>query len=305
MRNTFAQEVTAAAHAGDVVLLSGDIGNRLFDDFKLVAPERFFNCGIAEQNMTGVAAGLALMGYRPITYTITPFATIRCMEQIRNDLCYQNLPVIVVGTGSGLSYAELGPTHHSCDEVGMLRMIPNLTILSPCDPVETRLALRAALRQDGPVYLRLGKKGEPDLHPGEPDFVIGRAITMRQGSDVCILATGPILAEALAAAVRLSARGISARVESVHTLKPLDLGLLEEVCAAFPLVATLEEHAITGGLGGGCAEWLSERADRKTRLLRFGTADRFLEQIGSQQYARREFGIDACQIASRIEAALS
>lgn len=306
MRNTFAEEVTAAAAASpEVVLLSGDIGNRLFDDFKRVAPERFYNCGIAEQNMTGVACGLALSGFRPITYTITPFATIRCLEQIRNDLCYHNLPVIVAGTGSGLSYAELGPTHHSCDDVGILRMLPNLTILSPCDPIEVRLALRAALAHDGPVYLRLGKKGEPDLHSSPPDFAIGRAITMRPGRDVCIIATGPILEEALGAARMLEERGISARVESMHTLKPLDAGLLEQAFASYPLVATLEEHSSSGGLGGACAEWLADRPGISGRLIRFGCPDRFFEKIGSQEYARAELGLSAGQIAARIAKALA
>lgn len=301
MRNTFADEVTAAATArGDVVLLSGDIGNRLFDDFKRVAPERFYNCGIAEQNMTGVACGLALSGFRPITYTITPFATIRCLEQIRNDLCYHNLPVIIAGTGSGLSYAELGPTHHSCDDVGILRMIPNLTIISPCDPTEVRLALRAALAQDGPVYLRLGKKGEPELHPSPPDFAIGRAITVRPGRDVCIIATGPILAEALTAADILAKQGISARVESMHTLKPLDQGLLEDAFSSCRLVATLEEHSSSGGLGGGCAEWLADRPGKAARLIRFGCPDRFFEKIGSQEYAREELGLTPEKIAARI-----
>jgi transketolase len=301
MRNTFAREITACALEDDrIVLLSGDIGNRLFDDFRKAAPERFFNCGVAEANMTGVAAGLGRMGFRPVTYTIAPFATIRCLEQIRIDLCYQKIPGIIVGTGAGLSYAELGPTHQSCDDIGILRMLPNMTILSPCDPTEVRLAIRAALRHDGPVYLRLGKKGEPVLHLAEPDFAIGRSVNLRRGSDVCILATGPILAEALAAAGILEREGISTRVESLHTIKPLDTALLAELFATFRLVATLEEHSRSGGLGGSVAEWLADQPSPSGRLLRFGTPDCFIEEIYSQESAREKFGLAAEPMAARI-----
>lgn len=301
MRNAFTHELTAVASENNqVILLSGDIGNKLFDEFKRIAPGRFYNCGIAEANMTGVAAGMAMMGFRPVTYTITPFATIRCLEQIRNDLCYHNLPVVVAGTGSGLSYAELGPTHHSCDDVGILRMLPNITIISPCDPIEARLALRAALTHDGPVYLRLGKKGEPVLHRGTPDFSIGKAITLRPGADVCVLGTGPILAEALAAAELLETRDVSMRVVSVHTIKPLDTTLLEEIFSAYKLVVTLEEHSLIGGLGGSIAEWLADHPAFTRCLLRLGTADRFFERVGSQEYARGTFGLTAKQIAERI-----
>ena len=161
MRNAFAHEATRLASTDSrVVLLSGDIGNRLFDDFKKKHPDRFYNCGVAEANMIGVAAGLAMSGLRPICYTITPFITYRCLEQIRVDVCYHNVPAIIVGTGSGLSYASLGGTHHSCEEMGMLRLLPNLTVVAPADEHEVRGTLQAALAQSGPVYMRIGKKGE-------------------------------------------------------------------------------------------------------------------------------------------------
>jgi transketolase len=304
MRNTFAKELTRlAAEDPRVVVLSGDIGNKLFDGLKEAAPGRFFNCGVAEANMTGTAAGLATLGFRPFTYTITPFATVRCLEQIRVDLCYQNLPVVVVGTGAGLSYAELGPTHHSCEDVGLLRTLPNLTILCPCDPVEVRLALRAALRHDGPVYLRLGKKGEPRLHATDPDFQIGRGITMRPGADACLLAMGNAVELALQAADLLQARGHAVRVVSLHTPKPLDEGLLAELAAGCPVVATVEEHGLIGGLGSAVAEWAADQR-APFRLLRFGTADRFLETLGSQAWAREQFGLTAPRIADTLAAAL-
>jgi transketolase len=160
MRNAFADEITElAAIDKRVVLLSGDIGNKLFDNFKKIDKNRFYNCGVAEANMMGVAAGMALSGLRPIIYTITPFTTTRCFEQIRVDVCYHRAPVIIVGTGSGLSYAELGPTHHSLEDMAILRTLPGMCVLAPCDVFELRAALRVALQQDRPVYILIGKKG--------------------------------------------------------------------------------------------------------------------------------------------------
>lgn len=301
MRNVFAEELTKLAAEDDrVVLLSGDIGNRLFDDFKKVAPERFYNCGVAEANMTGVAAGMALTGFRPVTYSITPFVTVRCLEQIRVDLCYHNVPVVIVGTGSGLSYAELGPTHHSCDDVGLLRMFPNMSIICPCDPVEVRLALRAAMNHDGPVYIRLGKKGEPAIHKAEPDFRIGKAITVREGKDVCILNTGNIIPLSLSAAEELDAKGISVRVESFHTVKPLDEELLERLAEDYKLIVTVEEHSKIGGLGSAVSEWMADHAVGNVRLLRFGTEDRFLNTLGDRDYARAHFGLTVEDITAKI-----
>ncbi|MFA6412286.1 MAG: transketolase C-terminal domain-containing protein [Syntrophales bacterium] len=304
MRNAFANEITSLAAIDErIVVLSGDIGNRLFDDFKNVAPARFYNCGVAEANMTGVAAGMAMMGLRPITYTITPFATTRCLEQIRNDVCYHNLPVIITGTGSGLSYAELGPTHHSCEDIAILRALPNISVICPCDPIEVRCALRAAMQHDGPIYLRLGKKGEPALHKTTPDFKIGRAINMREGNDICLLSTGSTMELSLGIADALASYGISSRVESVHTVKPLDGILLEELGRGYRLVVTIEEHSLIGGLGSAVAEWFSDRDSRDVRLLRYGTADCFLETVGSQEYARTFYGLERSRIADEVKAA--
>lgn len=301
MRNEFASELTSIA-SGDhrVVLLSGDIGNRLFDDFKKVAPERFFNCGVAEANMTGVAAGMALMGLRPVTYTITPFAVVRCIEQIRVDLCYHNVPVIIVGTGAGLSYAELGPTHHSCDDIGLLRMFPNMTIICPCDPIEVRLALRAALGCNGPVYIRLGKKGEPAIHKVPPAFNIGKSIMVKDGNDICILSTGNVMTLSLLVAETLQNKGVSARVESFHTVKPLDTELLNDISERYSVFVTIEEHSKIGGMGSAVAEWISDQPNIKTKLLRFGTDDYFLPRVGSQEYARDCYGLTVDRITKRI-----
>jgi len=305
MRNAFAEEITdLASRDGRVVLLSGDIGNRLFDRFKEAAPGRFFNCGVAEANMTGAAAGMAFCGLRPFTYTITPFATLRCFEQIRIDVCYHNVPVTVVGTGAGLSYAGLGPTHHSCDDIGTLRLLPNLSILCPCDRTETRLAVRAALEHSGPVYLRLGKKGEPDIHRSEPPFVIGRSITLREGGDLCILSTGNIAALALEVADELGGAGLEAGVESFHTVKPLDEELLTALCRAGRTIVTMEEHSLIGGLGSAVAEWAADFGPSAPRILRFGTGDTFLDTLGSQDYVRGLCGLEVSEITRSVVRAL-
>ncbi len=305
MRNAFASELTALA-AGDprLVLLSGDIGNKLFDPFKAAHPDRFLNCGVAEANMVGVAAGLALSGFRPITYTIASFATLRCFEQIRVDVCYHQLPVIIVGVGAGLSYAANGATHHACEDLACLRALPNMTVVAPGDPWEVRAALRAAIDLGGPVYLRLGKKGETPVHQQVPPLVLGRGLTIRAGTDVCLLSTGTMLPVVLSAAERLAALGVSAGVVSHHTVKPLDGPLLTEAFARHELVVTIEEHSLIGGLGGAVAEWLADGPAPQARLLRLGTGDEFLHHAGGQDYARGCFGLTEDQIAARVLDAL-
>lgn len=305
MRNAFADEITKlGAEDPRVVLLSGDIGNKLFDQFKSAAGPRFLNCGVAEANMMGVAAGMAMSGLRPVIYTITPFTTTRCLEQIRVDACYHRAPIVIVGTGAGMSYAELGPTHHSCEDIGLLRMLPEMTVLAPCDAVEVRLGLRAAIDHDGPVYMRIGKKGEPVVHKSRPDFRIGHAITIRTGDDVALISTGNMISPVLEAAERLAAEGISARVENFHTIKPLDRERLAELFSRYSLVASVEEHSRLGGLGGSIAEWLAEQDNRNGRLMSFGTDDVFMHEVGSQDYARRKFGLTGESIATRVLAKL-
>lgn len=305
MRNVFADEMLSLVRQDPrVVLLSADIGNRLFDKFKAEVPDRFYNCGVAEANMIGVAAGLAQSGLRPFCYTITPFITYRCMEQIRVDLCYHHLPVTVVGTGSGLSYASLGGTHHSCEEMGMLRLLPGLAVGGPADALELRALLRDSLNQDGPVYLRIGKKGEPQMHADVPALKFGQAMTLREGTDACILSIGTVLPVATAAAEQLAASGVSTRVVTFPTLKPLDDTCLREVFSTFKVVATLEEHSILGGLGGSVAEWKADHPELKGRLVRIGTPDEFLHLTCEQEEAREHYGLTAAAVAERIETLL-
>lgn len=305
MRNAFAAEMTAlAVEDPRLVLLSGDIGNRLFDRFKEAAPDRFYNCGVAEANMISVGAGLALSGMRPVAYTIAPFITARCLEQIRVDLCYHHAPVVIVGVGAGLSYAANGPTHHSCEDLAQLRTLPGMRVLCPADPQETRAAMRAALAHDGPTYVRIGKKGEPNIHPEVPPLAFGKVLPVRAGDEVCLVATGTVLPLALEAANRLAARGISAAVVSCPSVKPLDEAFLLEAFMRYRVIATVEEHSRLGGLGGAVAEWRCDQDAPRAALVRIGTGDHFLHEAGEQEYARAHYGLTPEAIAQRLVARL-
>lgn len=306
MRNAFASEVTAlAAEDPRLVLLSGDIGNRLFDKFKQRASNRFFNCGVAEANMIGTAAGLALSGMRPVAYTITPFVTTRVLEQIRVDVCYHDVPVIIIGVGSGLSYASLGPTHHACEDIAFLRALPGMSVLAPADPPEVRACLRAALRHGKPTYIRIGKKGEPVVHETAPELRVGGSLTLRRGSEVCLIGVGTLVPMALEVAELLARRGIAAEVVDLYSVKPLDHTMLERVFCAFPLVTTIEEHSLVGGAGAAIAEWLVDGPARHGRLLRIATPDRFFKLSGSQEHAREALGLTPKAIEGRLVAALA
>lgn len=301
MRNAFAAELLELVKEDcRLVILSADIGNRMFDQHKDYAPDRFYNCGVAEANMISLASGLALSGMIPVAYTITPFITVRCLEQIKIDICYHNVPVILIGTGSGLSYAELGPTHHSLDDLALLRALPNMTVLAPGDPVEAKLALRAAVELNKPVYIRIGKKGEPVVHHSLPEFKIGQGIVLTPGRDVCLISTGNLLPEAVEAAEKLGKRKISAQVTSFHTIKPLDQELLKDIFSKFKLIVTIEEHGLIGGLGGAVAEWAADHGVKDRSIVRCGIPDRFLHKVGSQENYRKEFGLTATAISERI-----
>lgn len=301
MRNAFADEITElAAHDPRIVLLSGDIGNRLFDKFRSQYPDRFYNVGVAEADMISIAAGLALGGLRPVTYTIASFSVYRCYEQIRVDLCYHNLPVVIVGAGSGLGYAANGATHHSCEDLAVLRVLPHMTVACPADSWEVRCLLRGALQQTGPVYLRIGKKGEPVVHHDQPALTLGQGHVVRTGTDVSILCTGTLLPEALAAADELATSGLSVEVVSLHTVKPLDTVLLHRVFQSMKLVVTVEEHSRIGGLGSAVAEWKADTPGADARLLRLGTADWFIHHATDQDHARLIYDLSGPQIAYSI-----
>jgi len=303
MRNAFAKQLTTIAELDPrIVFLSGDIGNRLFDNFKSKFPNRFYNCGVAEANMNSVAAGLALGGLKPITYTITPFNTTRCLEQIKIDICYHNLPVIFVGVGGGLSYANLGSTHHSCEDLAFLRSIPNLTILCPADPFQVQVLLEKATKLSGPIYIRIGKKGEPVLTDKSEPVEIGKAQTIVQGNSVVILTIGNTLELAINVKENLQQKGIFPSLINIHTLKPFDASLVKKLTKNHSLVVTIEEHSLLGGLFSTVAEQVALQRIEGLTLLPFGTKDIFPQKTGSQEYLRGLFGLTCDNIINQIEA---
>ena len=302
MRNAFADEILKLALADErIVVLSGDIGNRLFDKFKAAMPTRFYNCGVAEANMISLAAGLASSGLRPVCYTITPFVTTRCLEQIKLDVCYHNMPVTIVGTGSGLSYAALGSTHHSFEDLAIMRSLPNMNVLAPADAPELRAAMRWAFAQKQPAYLRIGKKGEPVLTE-DTNFTAGRWQRLRTGSHATLLACGTILGEVLAAADLLAKENIQVAVWNCASVKPLDFDTLSNLNPV-PVFA-IEEHSVLGGFGSAVSEFLSAK-NSPPRLIRLGIPDEFLHDCGEQEEARVHCGLDAASLARRIAAEIA
>ena len=272
--------------------MSGDIGNRLFDKFKESCPGRFYNCGVAEANMVGVAAGMAMQGLRPVCYTIAPFLTYRAMEQIRVDLGYHHLPVILVGTGGGLSYASLGGTHHSCEELGMLRLIPGMNVAAPGDAQELEMILSHSIESSSPSYIRIGKKGEPQIHPASLQANPGQPLRLRTGKDVALVACGTILPEVVAAAEQLEKESVSASVFSQPYLKPFAEQEWSKIFQEHRLVVSVEEHSRLGGLGAALAEWKADKP-KTSPLLRLGCGDEFLHRTTDQEGARKYFQLDA------------
>ena len=304
MRNAFADEVTQMAQTDPrVVLLSGDIGNRLFDKLRAQSPSQFLNCGVAEQNMMGVAAGMGLSGLRPIVYTITPFTTVRCLEQIKIGVAYHKSPVVIVGTGSGLSYASLGPTHHSLEDFAIFRAIPNLQVLAPWDEKSLRACLQMAMQRDGPSYIRIGKKGEPDLTGDRHMSNISEGFCYSHGKDICLLAVGTVAQEACNAAQALRAQGVIAEVVLVHTVKPTPTAMFDDLLSRFDSFVVVEEHAQTAGFGEAFLSYLA-RTGKVKKVVALGASDTFMPVVGSQKYARQHFQIDAQAITQAAQSIL-
>lgn len=300
MRYTFIKTLTEEAKKNkDIMLLTGDLGFTVFEDFREKYPDRFINVGVAEQNLMGIAAGLALSGKTVFAYSIATFVTMRPFEQIRNDIAIHNLSVVVVGTGAGLSYGDAATTHHAIEDISLMRSIPGMTILCPADPTEAEWATRAAILLKKPTYLRLGKKGEPILYTKKPKLILGKGSVLNKGNDLAILATGNIVENALAAARLLARRAINCLVVSIHTVKPIDVKLIKSLSKRFPLIVTIEEHNIIGGLGSAVAEIISESIS-PVKLLRIGIPDMFFSKTGSQAYLRDLIGLNPNAISDRI-----
>lgn len=299
MRNAFLDTLFELAQQDErVVFITGDLGYRVVEKFMEQRPRQFLNAGVAEQNMTGLAAGMALSGKIVFTYSIGNFPTMRCLEQIRNDVCYHEANVKIVTVGGGFAYGPMGVTHHAIEDLAVMRAIPGLMVVAPGDPVETRAATRAITAHPGPCYLRLGKAGEPTVHPGPIEFQLGKAIRFREGRDLTLISTGGMLQTAAKAAERLATQGIQTRVLSMHTLKPLDESAVLAAARETGCIATLEEHSINGSLGSAVAELLAETWDVKVPFKRIGMPPIFSPHIGSQEYMLQKHGLNDEAVAA-------
>lgn len=286
MRQAFIDTIIELARTDDkIFLLNGDLGFSVLEPFTAEFPDRSLNMGVAEANMVGAAAGLALDGYAVFVYSIIPFVTMRVFEQVRNDVALQNVNVKIVGVGSGFTYGQLGPTHHSIEDIALMRALPNMTVVCPGDPAEAAAATRALGSMKGPAYLRIGKKGEPQVHELLAEFTLGKGIVVKEGNDIALIATGNMLSTAVAVAGQIGQKGLQARVISMHTIKPLDTVLVQKALKETKAVFTLEEHSIIGGLGTAVAEIVAESGFGK-RFKRFGVKDQFTSFAGSQDYLR-------------------
>jgi len=272
-----------------IFLLTGDLGFSVLEGFKKRFPNRFYNMGIAEQNMIGVAAGLAISGKIVFVYSIASFLTMRCLEQIRDDICYHNLAVCLVGVGGGLEYGAMGHTHHSIEDIALMRPLTNMTVIAPGDPGETAMAVRCIAQVKRPVYLRLSKDRGMAINP-KIGFKIGKGVILEEGSDVTIMASGSMLATAKHAAEQLKVKRISVRLISMPTIKPIDRELILQSARKTKAIFTVEEHSVVGGLGSAVGEVLSE-SRYKVLFRRFALPETYNNFVGCREYLLRKFNL--------------
>lgn len=304
MRTTFVKTLLEAAKQDKrIILLSGDLGFSVLEKYIADIPDQFLNCGLAEQNLTGVAAGLALEGYIPFIYSIAPFVTMRNFEQIRNDISYQNLNVKIVGLSVGFTYGAYGYTHHALEDIGILRTLSNITIICPGDPIEVEWATKEAIKVNSPVYLRIGRAGEPVIHRNNVTLKLGKGVIVREGNSITLMATSTLLARGLEVADKLEKEGLKVRLISMHTIKPIDEELIIDCAKNTGALFTLEEHNIVGGLGSAVSEVLAE-SGKCVKFKRLGVKDSFTKQIGTQEFMRAVNGLDLYSLIRSIKEVL-
>ena len=300
MRTAFIKTLTDVARKDKRIwLLVGDLGFSVVEPFSQEFPDRFINMGVAEQNLTSIATGLALSGKVVFTYSIGNFNTLRCIEQIRNDVCYHNANVKIVSVGGGFTYGALGVSHHATEDLAIMRALPEMSVITPGDPVESALATQAIAAHDGPYYLRLSKAGDPVVHQSTPAFQIGRAIRLRDGHDITLITTGGMLDSTVKAADELARQGITARVISMHTVKPIDIEAISRAASETRAILTVEEHNTLGGLGGAVAEVLAESGIPNTVFKRLGISGGFCRAVGSQEYLRGLYSLSVKGIVEK------
>ena len=303
MRRTCLDMVHELAREDErVVFIGSDLGPGVLDDMRTEMPHRFFMEGVSEANIIGMAAGLAMDGYIPYVNTIATFLTRRCFEQISMDLCLHNLPVRLIANGGGLVYAPLGPTHIAIDDIGLMRTQPNMTIVSPSDAEEMRHFMPETLDWNGPMYIRLGKGGDPIISHGNPVFKIGIGIILRPPANITLAASGIMSGKALEAANILNARGISCGVVHFPTIKPLDVDMVRDLAEISDVIITLDEHLLNNGLGTAILETLNDATSvSRPTIRRFGIHDQFTRHYGSQDTLLEEFGLQPHQIAEEVD----
>lgn len=301
MRAAFiARLMEMAAINPRIYLITGDLGFGVLTHYWERFPNQFLNAGVAEQNMTGVATGMALEGRIVFTYSIANFPTLRCLEQIRNDACYHNANVKIVAVGCGFSYGALGISHHATEDLSILRSLPGMTIVAPGDAWEAAEATAAIANHPGVCYLRLDRGGPASVAASDARFLIGKARAIRQGHDITLIASGGILEEVIAAADDSTIAGISCRVLSMHTLKPLDERAIIRACEETGGIITIEEHTLLGGLGSAVAEVCMDHNKCPRRFHRMGLKGEFSSIVGSQGYLRKMYGISREHIVQQI-----
>ena len=305
MRSAFiATLARACASDPDILLVTGDLGFGVFNDFRARYPGQFLNLGVAEQNLAGIGAGLALSGHKVFTYSIANFPILRCLEQIRNDVSYHGADVKIVSVGGGMAYGALGPSHFATEDLGIMRMIPGMTVVAPGDPVEVERLLPQLIARKGPAYLRLGRDGERRITPEDADIRLGVPNVLFGEGEVLLLTTGGMLEVGVTVRERAEKEGLaSVALASIHTLKPFDADWLRGRLSRHRLVVTLEEHSRLGGLGGTVAEILAD-SGHAPPLLRCGLDSTFPEAIGSQEYLRSALGLDADGVVAAVRAKL-
>ncbi len=302
MRDTFVRTlVELAKQDKNIELITGDLGFGVLKPFWEKLPDQFTNAGIAEQNMTTVAAGMALEGKTVFTYSIGNFPTLRCLEQIRNDCAYHQANVKIVCIGGGFVYGSLGMSHQATEDLAVLRALPDVVVMAPADLIEAEECTRALTRYPGTAYLRLGRGGEKRIHEKIENFRIGKAIKVHDGERVAIFSTGAIFEEVTAAYEKLIEAGYNLAVYTFPTVKPLDEDLIRDVASKFELIVTCEEHSIIGGFGGAVAEVMAEMKEKKAYLVRIGMNDQYAVKVGSQKYLREQYGMDSDAIAKKIK----
>ncbi len=300
MRDTFIRTLTELAKKNqDIEVVSGDLGFGVLKPFWETCPDQFINAGIAEQNLTSVAAGMALEGKTVFTYSIGNFPTLRCIEQIRNDCAYHNANVKIVCVGGGFVYGSLGMSHHATEDIAVMRSLPDVTVLCPGDLVEAEAVTRAIADYPGTCYVRLGRGGEKRIHEALPDFKIGKAIPVARGERIAIFSTGAIFEEIEEARELLKKADVNPTIYTFPTVKPIDTEVIKEIAASHEIIVTCEEHNLSGGFGSAVAEVLAELPSH-ARLVRIGMNDQYCTLVGDQKYLRHQYGMSGEKIAERI-----